>query len=262
MATRLPTWQASFLVKWKPLLLVCLAFAALVTIYVGLRLLKPHQVDHKPLRILCFGDSLTEGATTTVDGRRKFHPYSLKLQQNFDNYVPMRQTRNIRLLTQVHNAGVSGELVQNSMEERLSKILKGAREKYDWVIILGGTNDIRRMQWVDHSDPDDPKMVFETLTKLHRACYEYGAHSVVVTIPARQCEVNPDCSEVKEARNKINDWLRRFVRALNDQVALVDLARKMELPQHRQYWSDEVHFTPTGYDKMADTIFEVLKQYV
>ena len=42
----------------------------------------------------------------------------------------------------VDMAGVSGELVIPSMTQRLDKLLKEASPPYDWVIILGGTNDL------------------------------------------------------------------------------------------------------------------------
>lgn len=45
------------------------------------------------------------------------------------------------LLTQVDTRGVTGEKVIDSMVDRLDRILKGAQKQYDWVLILGGSNE-------------------------------------------------------------------------------------------------------------------------
>ena len=36
----------------------------------------------------------------------------------------------------------------------------------------------------------------------------------------------------------------------------------MSLPSLLRYWVDGLHMTPRGYDKMADIIFDSLKQYL
>ena len=83
-------------------------------------------------RILCFGDSLTEGYTFQASGQ--FHPYSTKLQQLLEAHCHDS--------VEVRMAGVSGEIVVPSMTQRLDRLLKEASQPYDWVIILGGTNDL------------------------------------------------------------------------------------------------------------------------
>jgi len=41
----------------------------------------------------------------------------------------------------VDTRGVTGEKVIDSMVDRLDRILKGAQKQYDWVLILGGSNE-------------------------------------------------------------------------------------------------------------------------
>ena len=64
-------------------------------------------VNCKVIRILCFGDSLTSGfSTTTV----KLHPYSTRLQECFDsNNSTMLAASLSRPIFEVHNAGMPGE---------------------------------------------------------------------------------------------------------------------------------------------------------
>ena len=240
---------------WKRLsLFVILAF---VVVYIYIFRRTPQEEETRLLNILCFGDSLTEGMTNRTF--RVFHPYSRRLQLRFDQLS--KEAKHRKLSTNIHNAGVSGEIVQKSMERRLPVILEGVQQAYDWVVVLGGTNDISR-SLRHYSDPVDPKMLFEALRGLHLTCHEHGSKTMAVTIPARQCEVRAECSEAKEMREQVNTWLRQFAGSSGDQVVLVDLAREMDFPKFRRYWGDEVHFTREGYDKMGDMIFETLQRHL
>ena len=73
---------------------------------------------------------------------------------------------------QIVNKGVSGEHA-SVMGTRLAALL--AERRYDWVIILGGTNDL--------AYDVDTKKLAETLIKLHSMCHEAGARTVALTIP-------------------------------------------------------------------------------
>lgn len=80
-------------------------------------------------RVLCFGDSLTEGyvARGTI-----MHPYACRLRALLGSRCS------------VEEAGRSGELT-HSMTRRLPLILEAALAEgrpYALVVILGGTNDI------------------------------------------------------------------------------------------------------------------------
>ena len=252
--------RISELAGWRRLLLAFLTFVAIVFLYGGLRFLKPRKEEHKQLYILCFGDSITAGAVVTRNKSRRMHPYSLRLQLRLDELLG--KVIRPKQSTKIRNAGVLGEVAQKEMERRLPQILTEAKRNFDWVIILGGTNDIKRRLWMDYSEPVHSKMIFKALRGLHLICHKHGSKSMAVTIPARQCEVRAECNEVKEMRERINTWLREFAEKSGDRVVLVDLAREMEFPKFRQYWSDELHFTDEGYDKMGDVIFSVLEPYV
>ncbi|CAJ0648050.1 9931_t:CDS:2 [Entrophospora sp. SA101] len=91
--------------------------------------------DHSPRRrynVLLFGDSLTAGWMKNSEGYASYYPYGLRLQKRFEEEG---------LDVEVTVSGVPGECVV-SMEERLKNELEQPGKWYDWVVILGGTNDV------------------------------------------------------------------------------------------------------------------------
>ena len=78
---------------------------------------------------LAMGDSLTAGF---YNHGKSFHPYSTLL----GNLLDM-----INVQARIDEKGVSGERVVPTMVNRLANILNTSVD-YDWVIILGGTNDL------------------------------------------------------------------------------------------------------------------------
>ena len=86
------------------------------------------------LRILCFGDSLTAGYTHYG---LEHYPYSDFLGTTLKKFLPSTKIR-------IDTAGLSADRVKaGSFLRRIeSKCAKAAADPYDWVIVLGGTNDL------------------------------------------------------------------------------------------------------------------------
>ena len=87
----------------------------------------------KSLRILCFGDSLTAGYTSHGYGH---HPYADHLRVGLEHMLSSSSI-------EVEVAGLSGDQVQGQYLQRIKA--KCPTEKgrlYDWIIIMGGTNDL------------------------------------------------------------------------------------------------------------------------
>jgi lysophospholipase L1-like esterase len=108
----------------------------------------------KWLKILCFGDSLTAGYTMWGT---EHYPYADILHVHLKRLLP---STNIV----IDVAGLSGDQVVpprgnfiNRMESRIKKAA-GAAVPYDWVIVLGGTNDLG---W--SREPED---IYHALSKL------------------------------------------------------------------------------------------------
>ena len=90
----------------------------------------------KNLRILCFGDSLTAGYTQYGC---EHQPYADRLRAGLRYLL---STQNI----DAEVAGLSGDRVQGPMGQYLSRIKDKCpvdeQRQYDWIIIMGGTNDL------------------------------------------------------------------------------------------------------------------------
>lgn len=92
----------------------------------------------KNLKILCFGDSLTAGYTMMGYAH---HPYSEVLQVVLERFFPStRITVDISGLSGDQVVGPSSMFVRRMEGKTAKAAAEGA--PYDWVIVLGGTNDL------------------------------------------------------------------------------------------------------------------------
>lgn len=242
--------------KRQPFTVIGFIFFVIIAfsiIYV--RVVLDRRSTEKFVSILCFGDSLTAGYMTNPPAH---HPYSTTLQRRFD--IQAHKRSGATLIFEVHNAGIPGERAVDQMLPRLNQILRKTKTKYSWVIILGGTNDLRK--YLDSSAMGDYTTIFHALVELHNMTHKYGARSVAVTIPDRECIGTGKCHYLKKTQYKVNELLRGFVSQNNGRVILADLASLITLPRDKTLWNDFVHFTPTGYDKMADIIYSSMRDFV
>ena len=195
----------------------------------------------------------------------KRHPYSIALQKHLDvrdRTVQGETGKEInRLIYKVHTAGIPGERAVDEMYRRLRKHLRSSTISYDWVVILGGTNDLRKYL-DDPSSMEDYTSIFNALVKLHETVSKSGGRTVAVTIPDRECIGAGTCENIKKLQYQINEHLRDYVLQNKGKVILADLAKEVVLPRDSDLFSDWVHFNPQGYDKMADVIYSAMKDYV
>lgn len=104
----------------------------------------------KSLRILCFGDSLTAGYTMYGT---EHHPYADHLRVGLELLLSSSEI-------QAEVAGFSGDQVQGSYLNRIkAKCPMTTERRYDWIIIMGGTNDLAWGQ--------QPEQIYEGLSKFH-----------------------------------------------------------------------------------------------
>lgn len=236
-----------------------LLLSPLVTLYV---LVSRSAKQRNVTRILCFGDSLTFGMTN-----RSPHPYTIKLQEffNFRDGSQRKSHSNSRQVD-LYNAGRSGEKVRYEMLPRLENLLQAT--KYNWVIILGGTNDLFGMKsiWTNNNigKEDDELSIFNAIVQLHRVAHMAGAKTVAMTIPALQCEVSRKrrISVILEVRLKVNEMIRNFVKYSDGKVLLADLDKNMQLSRDQMLCGDGIHLTASAYDKMAEIIYNSINEYV
>ena len=101
----------------------------------------------KSLRILCFGDSLTAGYTSYG---WEFHPYADHLRVGLQHSL---STSDI----EVDVAGLSGDQVRGNYLRRIEGKCASTETPYDWIIIMGGTNDLAWGQ--------EPEIIYKGLSK-------------------------------------------------------------------------------------------------
>ena len=209
-------------------------------------------------RILAFGDSLTTGNIGGELNEALDKPYTIRLLKLLRESHP-------NIAFDVNNKGIYGELVCGQMTERLPKVLK-ENGPYDLVIILGGTNDIIEAR----KGLEDT--LFEGIKRLHGLVTGQGSKCIALTIPETDVYFKDlgkrGLSWVKEEgeniRLMVNDKLRKSVNECDSKIILCDLAEKF--PQRNlsredleKFWSDGLHFTEEGYNKMAQIIYEDMK---
>ena len=205
-------------------------------------------------RLLCFGDSLTEGWYHTGFA---FHPYTIRLNELFAQEAKTcASSSGIELM----NKGISGEVVNSEMMNRLPTILEN-QGIFDFAIILGGTNDLASLQAAKDYD------LAKSIKSLHQMAHAKGIKTCAVTIPQTGFDMLPYAVDYVKYREDVNNEIRDFASKNPTLVCLCDLSLK--LPRYglsknefAEYWDDELHFTPKGYDRMAELIFEDIKNFI
>ena len=219
--------------------------------------------DNKKLHILCFGDSLTAGYN---QHGKNFFPYCTRLQQilNYRSNFPVY----------AEAKGVVGEMAHKQMTNRLPLILGNATFQYDWVIILGGTNDILHVknfaddqEFLNQLETVWQPRITKDIEKLHQIALNRGAHTMLLTVPENSIEAWPDYKPLLKMRQRINDALRKYANMSHGKTVLCDVARK--IPRHTlgpvaesRFWDDHLHMTPEGYSKMAGIVADCLRPYL
>ncbi|OLN88813.1 hypothetical protein CCHL11_01926 [Colletotrichum chlorophyti] len=196
--------------------------------------------DHT-LRIFCFGDSLTAGYSSYG---AVYRPYSVALVERLSR--DLRSTQVVAV-----DNGMPGDVVsQGAFAQRFESEV--GQTKYDWAIILGGTNDLA------YNVP--PQRIFDSLRRVYDSALARGIKVLALTVP--------ECS----AKNADLDARRRELNAailshkaqnyhafdLNPRIpyhALTDRERA-------RYWDDGLHLTPAGYDWMGTHVADALGDLV
>jgi lysophospholipase L1-like esterase len=190
--------------------------------------------------MLCLGDSLTEGY---YDGGRSFHPYTKKLQTLLN-----KDENETKEHWTIENAGVSGAcLIQTTGLPWLASTVAEVvtrHKPYDAVVFLAGSNDLGLGRSADQIWKMWKTVVTSVTPSLR-------AHCVVCTVPD-SAGVLPS---LRENRSLLNAKIRQTVEA-NPQLTLVDLEHELPYSDNSALWDDGLHFTPEGYDRVAELIFQ------
>ena len=148
-------------------------------------------------------------------------------------------------------AGVCGE-VTGDMRRRFGRDVLAVSP--DYVVILGGTNDLG---W--HVAPAE---VVSHLVHMYEQALGAGILPVAVTIPSIRMEPDPAAkqwlNELVTQRQHVNRSITEY--CAKNRIACVDLftatAEAETLLLAAPYSNDGLHLTTEGYRKMADLLYE------
>uniref|UniRef100_A0A6T0WS70 SGNH hydrolase-type esterase domain-containing protein n=1 Tax=Alexandrium monilatum TaxID=311494 RepID=A0A6T0WS70_9DINO len=187
--------------------------------------------------VLLFGDSLTLGTVCNA----ACHPYGKRLAELMGGAPGM-----------VSVSGRAGELAMDMGKRLQSELAQRKASPPSHVVILAGTNDVR--------SGVPPEALLQQLRALHGMIRAAGAKCVAVTVP--QCG-KWDMTTVPLApqRKFVNEGLRAAAVAgtqgRGPPLRLADfdaLLARMPTAERTALFSDSCHFTPSGYDLLADLV--------
>ncbi|KAF9891928.1 hypothetical protein FE257_002891 [Aspergillus nanangensis] len=189
--------------------------------------------------ILCFGNSLTAGFHMYG---LEYHPYAWKLEEKLKAAFPSHSFR-------VDVDGLPGDLAITPPGRFSSRLqAKCAETSYDWVIMLGATNDL------GHGYPCDK--IVAALEDAWKIALSSGANVLALTVP--------ECAAVNkrldEKRNEVNSHIRGYQ---SPKFYAFDL--HSQLPYHaateefkETIWDDGLHLTAKGYDLVGNLVADHL----
>ncbi|KAJ3352466.1 hypothetical protein HDU83_008016 [Entophlyctis luteolus] len=199
-------------------------------------------------RVLCVGDSLTEGFD---QGGASFHPYAIKLRQLLLNFGFISGA------DQVVVEGVSGDHIdpdRGGILRRMKSRLEASA--FTWVVLLAGTNDFL------HS-ADTPAKVLANIEAAWDVALASGASVLAVTLPEYSLEDMP-LAPVLEVNTMIRTRVQ--IRATNDGDALRLLDLHVLFPllgldsnARSLLWGDTIHPSAAGYDEIGE-MYESLER--
>lgn len=189
-----------------------------------------------PIRILCFGASITAG--WSQQGTR-YYPYATALEAYLKEALP-----NESFSIQVD--GLPGDtVIQGQYKKRLRSLISTASSPYDWVIVQGGGNDLRRCR--------EPKKILEALREAWNIAFDAGSKVIALTVTKT---VN-ESEELARRYDALNELL---VSEENEKLYSVDVANMLPPATmdnamiSRIYERDGLHFGKKGYELMGDAV--------
>jgi len=192
------------------------------------------------MKIVALGDSLTVGET-------EFELSDSGQATSYPKYLELLAEEHLRSLQSdvkvtVLNRGINGDLT-SGMLERFSRDV--VEEKTDYVIILGGANDIG---W-----GFDPAMIAHNLTTMYDTARNKGIVVVACSVPSIL-----GFDELIPPRLHLNRMIRTG--AEKRSIAFVDLFTATADPQTSRlledYSADGLHLNTKGYQQMGKYIFD------
>jgi acyl-CoA thioesterase-1 len=192
------------------------------------------------MKIVALGDSLTVGETGFgVSDSDEFTAYPRYLEILARQHLTGLQSE---MEVNVLNKGINGDLT-SGMLERFSRDV--VDEKADYVIILGGANDIG---W-----GFDTAIIAHNLTSMYDVALSEGIGVVACSVPSIL-----GLDELIPPRLQLNRMIRN--EAEKRSITFVDLFSATADPETNRlledYSADGLHLNPKGYQQIGGCIFD------
>jgi len=192
----------------------------------------------KTMKIVALGDSLTVGETGFFDSDESVS-YPKYLETLAKQHLSGLQSG---VVVSVLNRGVNGDLTSGMLDRFLRDVVG---EKADYVIILGGANDLG---W-----GFDPAIIAHNLTTMYDAALNKGIVPVACSVPSIL-----GFDALIPPRLRLNGMIRteaekRSVRFVDFFTATAD-AQTNRLSE--DYSADGLHLNTKGYQQMGKYLFD------
>ena len=194
-------------------------------------------------RLIGFGDSLTWGF---CNNGLSEHPYSIQLNH-------LLKSNNLNYVSS--NLGFNGETTEFLNENFPIIFPEKNINEGDIFLIFGGANDL--------ASNSSPKQIAQNLNQISKHLLKFNNLHFFFTLPG--CE----CDTLFEGFRKQREELNKEIRLLSckEKVLILDLDKEIKYhelsePERKKYWDDYVHFSAQGYDLMATSIFNNIKNYL
>ncbi len=177
------------------------------------------------MKIVAFGDSLTVGYLSPFEAT----PYAEFLKPLLDPQAAL------------YVAGVSGETTSDMLRRFDRQVIKNAP---DYVIILGGTNDLGGGMSIDG--------IVENLIRMYQMAQKTDIIPISCAIPSLL-----GADEFIPPRLELNRRIRETAQTMK--IPFADLFTPTADSSGRlleEYSQDGLHLTPEGYRKIAHIIYE------
>jgi len=190
-------------------------------------------------KIVALGDSLTLGETGFVFSGEVAVPYPQWLQFFAEEYS---RSHKLGVSVQVLNKGINGDLTSGMFERFPSDVVD---ERADYVIVLGGTNDIG---WgLDRGE------IIHNLAAMYDAAQNNGIGAVACSIPSIL-----GFDEAIPARLDLNRAIKS--EAEKRKIPLLDLftatADRRSKRLLEDYSADGLHLNHKGYERIGKYVFD------
>ena len=189
-----------------------------------------------PVRILCFGASITAGWSQL--GLR-YYPYANTLEARLKEAFP-----HMKFSIQVD--GLPGDtIIQGQYMKRLQSHVSAATSPWDWIIMQGGGNDLGSCR--------EPKEIIEALRKTWNIAFDPGSKVVALT-------VTKTVGESEGLARKYDALNELIVGQEHERLYSVDVSGMLppatmeNVMVSRIYDRDGLHLGKNGYEMMGDAI--------